>query len=45
MPSHLVNGEKVKDPGKDADTFNNFFLAITENLNLHQAGKEDSSHF
>jgi hypothetical protein len=31
----------VKVPGKAADYFNNFFL-ITENLNLHEAGKEDT---
>jgi hypothetical protein len=42
MPSHLINGEKVKDPGKVADAFNKFFLTITENLNKHQAGKEDA---
>jgi hypothetical protein len=42
MPSLLINEEKVKGPGKVADTFNNFFLTITENLNEHQAGKEDA---
>jgi hypothetical protein len=40
MPSHLINGEKVKDPGRVAYAVNNFFLTITENRNLHQAGKE-----
>jgi hypothetical protein len=42
MPSLLINGEKAKDPEKFIDTFNNFFVTITENLNLHQAGKEDA---
>jgi hypothetical protein len=40
-----MNGEKVKDPGKVSEAFNNFFLKITENLNFHQAGKEMQSHF
>jgi hypothetical protein len=35
------NSEKVKDPGI-ADAFNNFFLTITENSYLHQAGKQDA---
>jgi hypothetical protein len=42
MPPRLINGDEVKDPGKVADAFNNFFLTITENLNLHQARKEDA---
>jgi hypothetical protein len=33
---------KVKEPGKVADAFNNFFLTITENINIHRAGKEDA---
>jgi hypothetical protein len=33
----------VKNPGKVADAFNDFFLlTITEDLNTHQAGKEDA---
>jgi hypothetical protein len=42
MPSLLMNREKVKDKRKVADAFNNFFLTITENSNLHQAGEEDA---
>jgi hypothetical protein len=30
----------MKDPEKIAYVFNNFFLSIAENLNLHQMGKE-----
>jgi hypothetical protein len=26
-----------------AEDFNNFFLTVTENLNLHQVGKEDGT--
>jgi hypothetical protein len=39
MPSHQINDEKIQDPEKVADVFNNFFLSIAENLNLHQVGK------
>jgi hypothetical protein len=42
MHSLLLNGEKVKDPGKAAYAFSSFFLKITEKLNLHQVGKEDA---
>jgi hypothetical protein len=30
MPSLLTNDEKIKDPEKVADVFNNFFLSIAE---------------
>jgi hypothetical protein len=45
MPSLLSNNEKVKDPGIVANTFSNFFLTITESLNLHQEGREDAISF
>jgi hypothetical protein len=41
----LIKGEKVKDPRRLADGFNNFFLTVNEILNLHQAGKEDAALF
>jgi hypothetical protein len=41
MPSPS-NGEKVKDPGKVAVAFSNFFLTSTETLNTHKVGKEDA---
>jgi hypothetical protein len=45
MPSLLTNNEKVKDPRTMAFAFINFFLTITESLNLHQAGREDAVSF
>jgi hypothetical protein len=42
MPSLLINGKKVKDPGKVADAFNNFFLTVTANLKKYKSGKEDA---
>jgi hypothetical protein len=34
--SHLlVNDEKLKDPKNVAISFNNFFITITEKLNIH----------
>jgi hypothetical protein len=33
----LIRGEQVKDPGKVAHVFNNFFLTITENVNIWKA--------
>jgi hypothetical protein len=45
MPSLLTNNETVKDSGTVANAFNNFFLAITESLNLHQVGREDAISF
>jgi hypothetical protein len=36
IPPVLINNEKVNGPQKIADTINNFFLKITENLALHQ---------
>jgi hypothetical protein len=40
----LDNGE-VKDPETVANASNNFFLPITETLNLHQMEKEDAISF
>jgi hypothetical protein len=45
MPSLLTKDENMKDPEKVADVFNIFFLSTTENLNLHQVGKEDPISF
>jgi hypothetical protein len=39
MPSLLINNKKIKDPEKNADVFNSFFLLVAESLNLHQVGK------
>jgi hypothetical protein len=39
MSSLHINSGKVKNPETAANAFNNFFLIITENLNLHQVGK------
>jgi len=33
VPFLLVNSEKLKDPNDMANTFNNFFITITEKLN------------
>jgi hypothetical protein len=37
--------KKVKDAGTVPNAFNNFFLTITESLNLHQVGGEDAISF
>jgi hypothetical protein len=43
---HLfINGENVKDPEVTVDAFNNFFLTITENLNLYQEMRGDAISF
>jgi hypothetical protein len=44
-PSLFTDDAKVKDPESVANTFNNFFLTITESLNLHKIGKEDAISF
>jgi hypothetical protein len=36
-PSVLINTEKVKNPELVAHVFNDFFLTVGENLNLHQS--------
>lgn len=35
----------MKDIGKIADAFNNFFPVVTENLNIQQTGKQDAVTF
>jgi hypothetical protein len=45
MPSLLTNNGEVKDPGTVANAFNNFFLKITESLNLLQMLREDAVSF
>jgi hypothetical protein len=45
MPSLLINDEKIKYREKVADVFNNFFLSVAENVNLHQVGREDPISF
>jgi hypothetical protein len=40
-----MSNEKLKDSGKVADVFSSFFLAVAENLNLHQVEKEDKISF
>jgi len=34
VPTLPVNDEKLKDPRNMASTFNNFFITITEKLNI-----------
>jgi hypothetical protein len=43
LPSYRK--QKVKNPDYVADSLNNFFVLFTENLNLHQAVKEDDTVF
>jgi hypothetical protein len=31
-----MNDEKLKDPRNMASAFNNFFITITEKLNIHE---------
>jgi hypothetical protein len=38
--SILINNAKVKGSEKVANTFNHFFLTITESLNLHKEGED-----
>jgi hypothetical protein len=45
IPSLLINGEEIKNPEVIADASNTFFLAITENLNLHQEVRGDAISF
>jgi hypothetical protein len=37
-----VNDEKLKDPTDVAKAFNNFFITITEKLNIQQIVKGDA---
>ena len=36
VPTLLVNDDKLKDPTDVANAFNNFFITITEKLNIQQ---------
>jgi len=45
IPSLLVNNEKLKDPKIGANAFNNFFLNITEQLNIKNLNKGDGISF
>jgi hypothetical protein len=45
MPAFLTKSKRLKDPENVAVSFNNFFLQVTEILNLHQVGKEDAILF
>jgi hypothetical protein len=45
IPSVFTDSGKVKDRGRVVNAFNNFFLTITESLNLHKMGKEDAVSF
>ena len=36
VPTLLVNNEKLKDPTDVANAFNNFFVIISEKLNIQQ---------
>jgi len=44
VPTLLVNDEKFKDPTDVANAFNNFFIIVTEKLNIQQR-KERLSQF
>jgi hypothetical protein len=45
MTPQFINTGKVKVPETVANAFNNFFLTITGNLNLHKVRKEDTISF
>jgi hypothetical protein len=45
MPSVLTNSGNVKNSETVVNAFNNFFLTITKNLNLHQVKREDMMLF
>jgi hypothetical protein len=42
VPMLLVDDEKLKDPINLANVFNNFFITITEKLNIQQIEKGDT---
>ena len=42
VPTLLVNDEKLKDPTDMAFAFNDFFITITEKLNVQQRQKGDA---
>jgi hypothetical protein len=45
VPSSLVNIGTVKDQTTVANTFNNFFLTISEKLDFHKSEKGDATSF
>jgi len=42
FPTLLLNDEKLQDQTYVAKAFNNFFITITEKLNIHQIEKADA---
>jgi len=42
FPTLLVNDEKLQDQTYAAKAFNNFFITITEKLNIHQIEEGDA---
>jgi hypothetical protein len=40
MPFQLITSKRKKDPRNMGDVFNNFFIVVPENLNLHDMGQE-----
>jgi hypothetical protein len=42
VPSLVVSNEKLKDPKSMASAFNNFFLTVTEKLNVQKFEKGDA---
>lgn len=45
MSSLVINNTNLMGLENMATAFNNFFLSVTENLNLHQVWKEDATLF
>ncbi|GFG38826.1 hypothetical protein Cfor_11239 [Coptotermes formosanus] len=45
IPSLLVDNKKLNDPKSVANAFKNFFLNITENLDINHKGKGDAISF
>jgi hypothetical protein len=45
VPSLLVNNEKLKDLENVANAFSNFFLRVTEKLNIRKFEKGDAISF
>jgi hypothetical protein len=45
MPFQLITSKRIKDPEDMDDVFNNFFIVVTENLNLHDMEQEIFYYF
>jgi hypothetical protein len=45
MASLIINNTIIKGLENVAESFNNIFLAVSQNLNLHHAGKEGTMLF